>query len=84
MKLAGLPTVIQHQGAQDEPHNALRPLSLTMPFSFDRLSQPPEQAKVVKSAFDSETFDAVGTIHVDGLVGSATISPSGRDVALAS
>ncbi|KAK4173186.1 hypothetical protein QBC36DRAFT_61520 [Triangularia setosa] len=55
-----------------------------MPFSFDRLSQPPKTGKVVKSAFDSETFDADGTIHVDGLVGSATISPSGRDVALAS
>ncbi|CAK7566730.1 MAG: hypothetical protein SEPTF4163_004682 [Sporothrix epigloea] len=40
--------------------------------------------KIIKSAFDSETFDADGTIHVDGLVGSATISPSGRDIALAS
>jgi len=51
---------------------------------FDRLSGPPKKGKVIKSAFDSESFDADGTIHVDGLVGSATISPSGRDVALAS
>ncbi|KAK3330889.1 hypothetical protein B0H66DRAFT_490735 [Apodospora peruviana] len=51
-----------------------------MPSAFD----PPKKAKAIKSAFDSETFDADGTIHVDGLVGSATISPSGRDVALAS
>ncbi|CAK7270150.1 hypothetical protein SEPCBS119000_003940 [Sporothrix epigloea] len=42
------------------------------------------RTKIIKSAFDSETFDADGTIHVDGLVGSATISPSGRDIALAS
>ena len=43
-----------------------------------------KKGKVLKSAYDSETFDADGTIHVDGLVGSATISPSGRDIALAS
>ncbi|KAK3991189.1 hypothetical protein QBC44DRAFT_323747 [Cladorrhinum sp. PSN332] len=55
-----------------------------MPFTFNRLSDPPRKGKVIKSAFDSETFDVEGTIHVDGLVGSATISPSGRDVALAS
>ncbi|KAK4162456.1 hypothetical protein QBC43DRAFT_301960 [Cladorrhinum sp. PSN259] len=55
-----------------------------MPLAFDRLSDPPKKGKVIKSAFDSETFDAEGNIHVDGLVGSATISPSGRDVALAS
>ncbi|KAK4227537.1 hypothetical protein QBC38DRAFT_190743 [Podospora fimiseda] len=55
-----------------------------MPFTFNRLSDPPKKGKVIKSAFDSETFDLEGTIHVDGLVGSATISPSGRDVALAS
>ncbi|KAI1292392.1 WD repeat-containing protein [Xylaria venustula] len=41
-------------------------------------------SKIIKSAYDSETFDADVTIHVDGLVGSATISPCGRDVALAS
>jgi hypothetical protein len=43
-----------------------------------------KKGKVIKSAYDSETFDADVTIHVEGLVGSATISPSGRDVALAS
>ncbi|KAK3365244.1 hypothetical protein B0T24DRAFT_584006 [Lasiosphaeria ovina] len=48
-----------------------------------RLSDLP-RGKSIKSAFDSESFDADGTIHVEGFVGSATISPSGRDVALAS
>ncbi|KAH8662095.1 WD repeat-containing protein [Xylariales sp. PMI_506] len=43
-----------------------------------------KKGKVIKSADDSESFDADVTIHVDGLVGSATIAPSGRDVALAS
>ncbi len=52
--------------------------------SFDPASDSPKKAKLIKSAFDSESFDADGTIHVDGRVGSATISPSGRDVALAS
>ncbi|KAF7553887.1 hypothetical protein G7046_g6957 [Stylonectria norvegica] len=51
---------------------------------FDQQNDPPRKGKVIKSAFDSESFEADGTIHVDGLVGSATISPSGRDVALAS
>ncbi|KAK1750277.1 hypothetical protein QBC47DRAFT_332243 [Echria macrotheca] len=55
-----------------------------MPSSFGRPSDTPKRGKSIKSAFDSESFDADGTIHVDGLVGSATISPSGRDVALAS
>ena len=55
-----------------------------MPSSFIRLSDIPKKVKSIKSAYDSESFDADGTIHVDGLVGSATISPSGRDVALAS
>ncbi|KAM7186494.1 maintenance of telomere capping protein 5 [Naviculisporaceae sp. PSN 640] len=55
-----------------------------MPSTFERLSDPPKKGKSIKSAYDSESFDADGTIHVDGLVGSATISPSGRDVALAS
>ncbi|KAK4130160.1 hypothetical protein BT67DRAFT_349301, partial [Trichocladium antarcticum] len=55
-----------------------------MPSSFIRLSDAPKKVKSIKSAYDSESFDADGTIHVDGLVGSATISPSGRDVALAS
>lgn len=40
--------------------------------------------KIIRSAFDSESFDSDGTFQVDGLVGSATISPSGRDIALAS
>lgn len=51
-----------------------------MPSAMDR----PKKGKVIKSASDSETFDLDVTIRVDGLVGSATISPSGRDVALAS
>ncbi|OAA63610.1 WD repeat protein [Niveomyces insectorum RCEF 264] len=42
------------------------------------------QTKIIKSAYDSESFDADGSIYVEGLVGSATISPSGRDIALAS
>lgn len=57
-----------------------------MPSAFDQLNleASPKKVKTIKSAYDSESFDADGTIHVDGLVGSATISPSGRDVALAS
>ena len=55
-----------------------------MPLSFVRLADAPKKGKSIRSAFESESFDADGTIHVDGLVGSATISPSGRDVALAS
>lgn len=55
-----------------------------MPSAFDQLKDTPKKVKTLRSAFDSESFDADGTIHVDGLVGSATISPSGRDVALAS
>lgn len=55
-----------------------------MPSAFDQLKDPHKKAKIIKSAFDSDSFDADGSIHVDGLVGSATISPSGRDVALAS
>ncbi len=55
-----------------------------MPSAFDRLSDPPKKGKTIKSAFDSESFDTDTRFHVDGLVGSATISPSGRDVALAS
>lgn len=42
------------------------------------------KGKTIKSAFDSTTFGADVSIHVDRKVGSATISPSGRDVALAS
>lgn len=52
--------------------------------SFDQLYDEPKKRKIIRSAYDSESFEADGTIHVDGVVGSATISPSGRDVALAS
>lgn len=40
--------------------------------------------KIIKSAFDSDSFDSDGIIHAGGLKGSATISPCGRDVAVAS
>lgn len=52
--------------------------------AFSPPSEAPKKAKAIRSGFDSESFDADATIHVDGLVGSATISTSGRDVALAS
>ena len=52
--------------------------------SFDMSGELSRKAKVIKSAYDSESFESDGTIHIDGLVGSATISPSGRDIALAS
>lgn len=56
--------------------------------SMSRLSADQGDAtkkrKTIKSAYDSTTFDNDLTIHVDGRVGSATISPCGRDVALAS
>ncbi|KAI5861078.1 hypothetical protein GGS23DRAFT_578695 [Durotheca rogersii] len=55
-----------------------------MPSTFDNALDPSKKGKVIKSAYDSETFDTDVTIHVDGLVGSATISPCGRDIALAS
>ncbi len=55
-----------------------------MSFALNHAFDSSKKGKVLKSAYDSETFDADGTIHVAGLVGSATISPSGRDVALAS
>lgn len=56
-----------------------------MPSVFDHvLPEAAKKGKTIKSAFDSESFDADGTFHVEGLVGSATISPSGRDIALAS
>lgn len=42
------------------------------------------KSKTIKSAFDSSTFEADVSIHVERKVGSASISPSGRDVALAS
>lgn len=52
--------------------------------SFDRLSDSPKKGRIIKSAYDGESFESDGSIHVEGLVGSATISPSGRDIALAS
>ncbi|KAJ3482789.1 hypothetical protein NLG97_g7474 [Lecanicillium saksenae] len=52
--------------------------------THDKTVDEPKKGRIIKSAFDSESFEADGTIHVDGLVGSATISPSGRDIALAS
>ncbi|KAG5983141.1 hypothetical protein E4U55_000727 [Claviceps digitariae] len=52
--------------------------------SSDQQSETPKKARVINSAYDSESFESDGSIHVDGLVGSATISPSGRDIALAS
>lgn len=61
----------------------MNPHGATMP-SFDQAVDPPKKGKIIKSAYDSESFESDGTIHVDGLVGSATISPSGRDIALAS
>jgi hypothetical protein len=42
------------------------------------------KGKVIKSAFDSNTFETDVSIHIERQVGSATISPSGRDIALAS
>jgi WD repeat-containing protein 59 len=55
-----------------------------MPSAFDKGSDQAKKGKTIKSPYDSETFDADVTIHVAGLVGSATIAPSGRDIALAS
>jgi len=43
-----------------------------------------KKGKALKSAYDSPTFATDVSFHVDRKVGSATISPSGRDVALAS
>jgi hypothetical protein len=51
------------------------------------MAEETREGKTIKSAFDSSTFDADISIHVDshhGDFGSATISPSGRDVAIAS
>ncbi|KAL8326035.1 hypothetical protein RB597_009041 [Gaeumannomyces tritici] len=55
-----------------------------MPLAYEQQKEPLKKGKSIKSAFESESYDADWTIHVEGLVGSATISPSGRDVALAS
>jgi hypothetical protein len=42
------------------------------------------KGKTIKSALESTIFELDVSIHVERKVGSATISPSGRDVALAS
>lgn len=52
--------------------------------SFSQRPESPKKGRIIKSAYDSESFESDGSIHVEGLVGSATISPSGRDIALAS
>ena len=52
--------------------------------ALDRVDYAPKKGKPIKSAFDSTTFDHDGTFDIKGRVGSATISPCGRDVALAS
>ncbi|UKZ95416.1 uncharacterized protein TrAFT101_010261 [Trichoderma asperellum] len=52
--------------------------------AFDQPVDSPKKGRIVKSEYDSESFESDGSIHVEGVVGSATISPSGRDIALAS
>ena len=42
------------------------------------------EPQVVRSAFDSPTFDKDGSFRLDKPVGSMSISPCGRDVVLAS
>jgi hypothetical protein len=51
--------------------------------NLDPLLSDPPRKKAITSAFDSESFDSDGIIQVSGLLGAATISPCGRDVALA-
>ena len=55
-----------------------------MPSMYNQVGDLPRKGKALKDAFDSETFDSDVSINVEGLVGSATISPSNRDIALAS
>ena len=43
-----------------------------------------ESPKELQSAFDSETFGRDGSFYLDKPVGSASISPCGRDIVLAS
>ncbi|KAL1890904.1 hypothetical protein Cpir12675_005211 [Ceratocystis pirilliformis] len=60
-------------------------LSLGSIDAFSHVDSPKKGiGNIVASAFDSDTFDADITISVMGRVGSATISPCGRDIALAS
>ena len=42
------------------------------------------ESKILESAFDSPTFGEDGSFRLDKPVGSASISPCGRDVVLAS
>jgi hypothetical protein len=46
--------------------------------------EEPDAPRNPRSAFESETFNQNVSIKVDQPVGSASISPSGRDVVLAS
>ena len=53
------------------------------------MTDEPRKGKTIKSAFDSNTFATDVSIQVNEArvgqqVGSASISPSGRDVAIAS
>lgn len=48
------------------------------------MAEQSKGGKIITSAYDSETFDRNGQFRIERKVGSATISPSGRDVALAS
>lgn len=43
-----------------------------------------KRGKNIKSPFESSTFETDVSINVERKVGSASISPSGRDIALAS
>ena len=43
-----------------------------------------DKSKSLESAFDSPTFEEDGSFYLDKPVGSASISPCGRDIVLAS
>jgi WD repeat-containing protein 59 len=47
-------------------------------------SQYDDSSGEPSSAFESRTFDKDVSIHVNEAIGAASISPSGRDVVLAS
>ena len=59
-------------------------MAVAMQTSRDDASDGTRQGKVLRSAYDSQTFDADTTFQVPEVVGSATISPCNRDIALAS
>lgn len=64
---------------------AVKPISHGAASLIDNMEINP--GKKLRSAFDSTTFDTDISIHVHkdlNDIGSATISPSGRDVAIAS